>query len=58
MNEKELLENILAADILILIKCHEIHGKLFNSGGGEELRAIQEIKTRRADLILRLQEIP
>ena len=56
MNEKELLENILAADILILAKCIEIHDKTTGGGGGSELRAIQEIRTRRADLIRRLLE--
>ena len=56
MNDNELLENILTADILILAKCLDIENKRQGSGGGSEHRAIYEIKSRRAELIKRLHE--
>jgi hypothetical protein len=57
MNEKELLENILTADILILSHLKDMTrraGGTTRSGGDYTFEAIREIKEKRADLIERL----
>jgi hypothetical protein len=57
MNEKELLENILTADILILSHLMDAKKRANGTqrmGGNFTTEAIQEIKSSRADLIHRL----
>jgi hypothetical protein len=54
MNEKELLENILAADILILAKCKKIHKEMQGTHGDYVSEAIRDIKKSRHDLIAKL----
>jgi hypothetical protein len=53
MKEKELLENILAADILILAECMEMHNIMLPTKkyGSCQNDAVQKIKTSRRDLI-------
>ena len=58
MDEKELLETILAAEILILAKCLEINGDIAGLGGANhQEEAIAAIKRSRQALIQKLQSV-
>ena len=58
MNEtqqKELLQNLMTANILILAKCIKMQKEAHGTHGGDYIdEAIREIKKARNDLILKL----
>ena len=54
MNEKELLENILTADILILAQCLKIQKQMDGTHGDYTKEALREIRKSRGDLISKL----